>query len=422
MARAIIVAVAIAFGMDVVVGGPDRGRAFAQDTDAERELLELDRDLRDAETRRDVSRGRADRAAAEIAGLKRRLVAAARRAQDHENRAGEIEYRLAGLEAQEAATSRSLAARRGQLAATLAALQRLARQPRVALLTLPGDPADTIRGAALMRAAVPELDVRARRLGTELRALGALRAAIAADRERLTATVVALTVERAHLATLISDKRALMRGARRESRTEQARAAKLASRARTVRGLVHRLIVARGSLRGADLAPAPAPAHVPAPVHVSVPAPGAAGPTASFRAAGQVAGPWLLPASGRVVRRFGARGTVSGGGARAEGITIETRLAAHVVAPRRGTVVFAGPFRGYGRLLIIEHDEGYHVLLAGLDRIDAVVGDEVLAGEPVGAMTASSNRKPSLYLELRRSGQPINPLPWLAASKIEVSG
>mgnify|MGYP002019279149 FL=1 len=103
-------------------------------------------------------------------------------------------------------------------------------------------------------------------------------------------------------------------------------------------------------------------------------------------------------------------------------ITIRTRPAAHVVAPRRGTVVFAGPFRGYGRLLIIEHDEGHHVLLAGLGRIDAVVGDEVLAGEPVGAMTGSLKGTPNLYLELRRSGRPINPLPWLAASKIMVSG
>ena len=130
-------------------------------------------------------------------------------------------------------------------------------------------------------------------------------------------------------------------------------------------------------------------------------------------------GPSLLPATGRVVRRFGA---ADRDGGRSEGIIIETRPAAHVAAPRQGTVVFAGPFRGYGRLLIIEHDQGYHVLLAGLDRIDAVVGDEVLAGEPVGAMTATSNRKPNLYLELRRSGRPINPLPWLAASRTKVSG
>ncbi len=414
VAAAIIVAAAIALGMNVPGGILGGGMAFAQDTDAERELQELDRDLRDSETRRDELRSRADRAAAEIAGLKRRLVAAARRAQDHENRAGEIESRLAGLEASEAATSRSLAARRGQLAATLAALQRLARQPKVALLTLPADPADTVRGAMLMRAVVPELDARARRLGAELRALGALRADIAADRRRLTATAEALTNQRARLAALIGDKRALMRGARRESWAEQARAAELAARARTVRGLVRRLIAARGGLLRADMAPAPA--------QIPDRASGTPGRTASLRAAREVAGPSLLPASGRVVRRFGAPGTASGGGARAEGITIETRRAAHVVAPRRGTVVFAGPFRGYGRLLIIEHDGGYHVLLAGLDRIDAVVGDEVLAGEPVGAMAASSNGTPNLYLELRLSGRPINPLPWLAASRSKVSG
>ncbi len=397
LAWAAIVALAIA------LGGTGGGAARAQDTDAERELHELDRELRASETRRDALRRRANRAAAEIADLKRRLVAAARRAQDHENRAGEIESRLAGLEAREAMTSRSLAARQGQLAATLAALQRLARQPEVALLTLPANPVDTVRGALLMRTVVPELDARARRLGTELRALAALRADIAADRDRLTATAEALTRERTRLAVLIGDKRALMREARRESWVEQARIAELAARARTVRGLVHRLMTARGSLRRTDLSPAPAATGRIAPPGTAV----------------GLAGPSVLPASGRVVHRFGA---ADGGGARAEGITIETRRAAHVVAPRRGKVVFAGPFRGYGRLLIIEHDEGYHVLLAGLDRIDAVVGDEVLAGEPVGAMTAVSNRTPKLYLELRRSGRPINPLPWLAASKTKVSG
>ncbi len=400
VAAAIAVAVAIALGVGVVDGG---GMATAQVADPERELLELDRSLRDSETRRDELRRRADRAAAEIGGLKRRLVAAARRAQDHENREAEIERRLAGLEASETSISESLAARRGELAATLAALQRLARRPAVALLALPADPADTIRGAILMRAVVPDLHARARTLGAELHALIALRADIAADRERLTVTGRALARERTRLAALIRDKRALERGARRESWSEQARAAELAARARTVRELVQSLIAARGSLRRADMAPAPS----------------APGRPASLEAARIAAGPSLLPASGRVVHRFGA---ADGDGGRAEGITIETRPAAHVVAPRRGRVVFAGPFRGYGRLLIIEHDEGYHVLLAGLDRIDAVVGDEVLAGEPVGAMTASSNRTPNLYLELRRSGRPINPLPWLAASRTKVSG
>ena len=393
LGAAIIVAVAIALG---------GGMATAQDADPERELHKLDRSLRDSETRRDQLRRRADRTATEIVGLKRRLVAAARRAQDLENRAGEIEQRLADLEASEATTSESLATRRGQLIATLAALQRLARQPKVALLTLPADPADTVRGALLMRAVVPNLHARARRLGAELLALAALRTDIAADRKRLSSNAETLARERMRLAELIRDKRLLERLARRESWSEQARFAELAARARTVRELVHRLMTARGGLRRADMAPAP----------------GTPDRTASLGAARKVIGRSALPASGRVVHRFGA----AAGGAKAEGITIKTRPAAHVVAPRRGTVVFAGPFRGYGQLLIIEHDEGYHVLLAGLGRIDAVVGDEVLAGEPVGAMTASSNGTPNLYLELRRSGRPINPLPWLAASKTKVSG
>ena len=91
-----------------------------------------------------------------------------------------------------------------------------------------------------------------------------------------------------------------------------------------------------------------------------------------------------------------------------------------MVAPFDGTVAFAGPFRGYGQLLIIEHSEGYHTLLAGMGRIDTVVGSRVLAGEPVGVM--DNEGAPSLYVELRRDGQPINPLPWLADRAGKSSG
>ena len=105
-----------------------------------------------------------------------------------------------------------------------------------------------------------------------------------------------------------------------------------------------------------------------------------------------------------------------------KGITIETGVGAQVVVPHDGTVVFAGPFKGYGRLLIIEHGEGYHSLLAGLARIDNVIGQQVLSGEPAGIMGGLKNGPPVLYVELRRNGQPINPLPWLAARKIKVNG
>ena len=102
-------------------------------------------------------------------------------------------------------------------------------------------------------------------------------------------------------------------------------------------------------------------------------------------------------------------------GIHAKGITLETRRRAQVITPYDGVVLFAGPFRGYGQLLIIEYGDGYHILLAGMDRIDAAVGQSLLAGEPVGTMTDASS--PELYVELRHDGQPINPLPWLTAGK-----
>jgi septal ring factor EnvC (AmiA/AmiB activator) len=119
---------------------------------------------------------------------------------------------------------------------------------------------------------------------------------------------------------------------------------------------------------------------------------------------------------------IGRYGQATETGLTRKGITIETGSGAQVVIPHDGTVVFAGPFKGYGWLLIIEHSEGYHSLLAGLDRIDNVIGQQVLSGEPAGIMGDLKNGPPLLYVELRRDGQPINPLPWLAASKIKVNG
>lgn len=132
----------------------------------------------------------------------------------------------------------------------------------------------------------------------------------------------------------------------------------------------------------------------------------------------QAQGEMPFPARGKVLVKFGQATDL---GAPSRGITIATRANAQVVAPYDGQVVFSGPFRGYGLLLIIEHGEGYHTLLAGMARIDGIVGQHLLSGEPVGVM-GQSESKPLLYVELRRNGQPVNPLPWLTARKTKVTG
>ena len=93
-----------------------------------------------------------------------------------------------------------------------------------------------------------------------------------------------------------------------------------------------------------------------------------------------------------------------------------------MVAPSDGKIVFAGLFKGYGQLLIIAHGGGYHSLLAGFERIDANVGQAVQAGEPVGRMGGDDANKPTLYVEVRQKGEPVNPIPWLVAGARKVSG
>ena len=115
-----------------------------------------------------------------------------------------------------------------------------------------------------------------------------------------------------------------------------------------------------------------------------------------------------MPARGRIVTRYGeqkVKGVVS------KGIIIETRNEAQVIAPFDGSVVFAGPFRGYGNMIIIEHGGGYLSLLAGLETIDTEVGQMLLAGEPVGQMPEDGDAR--LYVEMRRNNKPINPLSWM---------
>ena len=126
-----------------------------------------------------------------------------------------------------------------------------------------------------------------------------------------------------------------------------------------------------------------------------------------------------MPSQGQIVERYGQR---TKAGQTSKGLRIETRPDALVVATYDGRVAFAGPFRGYGQILIIEHGEGYHTLLAGLSEIYGTVGQWLLAGEPIGKMDPAGSANPVLYVEFRRRGQPINPLPWLASRSNKVHG
>ena len=316
---------------------------------------------------------------------------------------------LSDIAAERKTRSDGLAGRRARLAELLAALERIARHPPEALMAYARTPQDTLRAAMLLRDTVPKLEAEGRKLREELEALAGLEEQAAARSKALAREQTKLEQKRKSLVALVEKKRSLARSTKAEEDRAQARARALAREAKDLRELLagiererRRVAVrpprastrdgARDNGRVAALPRPAAPAIMP-------------GQPIS-RARGRLARPVI----GRVAVAFGAKEEAGA----AKGVRFATAPGAQVIAPFGGEIVFSGPFRGYGPLLIIDHGEGYHSLLAGLGRIDAAVGQKILAGEPVGIMSGG-NGPIRLYMELRRGGKPVDPVPWLAA-------
>ncbi len=374
---------------------------------------------------------------AEIARLRSASVSAAQAAQQHEAALTELEAQLARLDRDEAAKAADLRRRGGESVSLLMALERLARNPPEALALSPGTAVDQARAALLLGAALPRIEEKARRLRAELDYLRRLREGIAEKRRSLLAERDALAQEQLALKALTARKSVLLEAASRGAEIGSQHLAQLSAEASDLRDLITRLEAERqrreeeqrrteAELRARAATPPPRPAAEPpaqdgavaGPVRAPSAATAAMAKPEGLRPFSQAHGAMLMPATGRITRHYGENDEY---GAASKGILIETRPGAQVVAPFDGRIEFAGPFRGYGQILIIEHGDGYHSLLAGLERIEGVVGQWLVAGEPVGVMP-SGDRPPSLYLELRRHGQPINPLPWLATREDKVSG
>jgi septal ring factor EnvC (AmiA/AmiB activator) len=377
----------------------------ARESDARQGLSKLEQDMAAAQKRKTELDARAAAQAEELAQLRDKLVSAGQATRENEASLSGFEERFAVLEGEAAAKRQALAMKGDHLTALLMALQRLALDPPVALATLPEPPLDTVRGALIMGGTVPAIAAQAKELKLELAALSDADEAVRRQRALIEDASGRLSAERRDLDGLIQRKAALEQRTEAERRLEADRLTKLAGAAKTLRELIQRLEAQRQAEERTRLAEERSRARAE-PI-ASRSATGGASVTPASRP-----GARTVPASGKLMASYGQTDEY---GAVTRGLTIETRPDAVVVAPDSGRVLFSGPFRGYGLILIIEHGGGYHSLLAGLGRIDASVGRTVEAGEPVGTMGHEPDHTPSLYFELRRSGQPTNPQPWLIA-------
>ncbi len=399
----------------------------AADTPDATKLKALEKQLEEGKVEREKLQSQAQSLDQSLVAMRSQMVAVAKDIQDQEYSVTVLENRLADMERDAQVMSEALKRRDAQMGQVLLALERLALHPGDALSLSPLAPDDAVRSAILLRAAVPTIKSSAASLQTDLGAFYRARKQITEQKEKVAAGATTLLQKRANLEKLLHERTEQQVALAARSAEADRRLTKIVQEAHDLRELFAKLADEKAKReeeerkRMAAKPAEPAASNTPPTVTAKVP-PGVASPQSKPAAKDDVAvtrsfakgrGMMPYPVAGPVAGKYGeAAGTAEDAGLRAKGITINARAGAQVVAPYDGIVAFAGPFRGYGQLLIIEHSEGYHSLLAGMGRIDLTVGQRVVAGEPIGLM--NENASSSLYVELRRDGQPINPLPWLA--------
>jgi septal ring factor EnvC (AmiA/AmiB activator) len=357
--------------------------------------------------------------------LNQQLIDIAAQVRGIETRIGDAETRLRPLDSREQQIRSSLDSRRSDIVEVLAALQRAGRRTPPALLVRPEDALQSLRTAMLLGSVVPELRGRAEKLAGDLAELVTLRKTIATERDRLAVDRDKLRDDQPRLAALVDERQRKQGSIEKDMEAEGARAIALSRQVDSLQGLIAKmeqdLKSAAKAAATANLQGAPATLNGK-PNLGALKDPARMSPAIAFASA---KGLFAMPVNGVKIREFGGS---DGAGGVEKGISLASRAGAQVTTPCDGWVVYAGPFRSYGQLLILNAGGGYHVLIAGMERISVNIGQFVLTGEPVATMGTTSQvasilaanaSQPVLYVEFRKDGTPIDPGPWWAANEGE---
>lgn len=358
--------------------------------------------------------------------LNQQLIDIAARVRGVETKIDEAEGRLRPLDAREREIRTSLDSRRGEIAEVLAALQRAGRRAPPALLVRPEDALQSLRTAMLLGSVVPDMRARAEKLVADLGELVNLRKAISAERDQLAVDRDKLKEEQTRLTSFTGERQRQLAAVEKDIDAENARAIALARQVDSLQGLVAKMEqeskAAAKATQTANLQGAPADLANGKPNVEAMKNAGRMAPAIAFASA---KGMLALPVNGVRLRNYGGSDGVGGV---ERGISVAARAGAQVTTPCDGWVVYSGPFRSYGQLLILNAGGGYHVLIAGMERISVNIGQFVLAGEPIAVMGSTSRMasvfaanasQPVLYIEFRKDGTPIDPGPWWAANEGE---
>ncbi|MHB1101870.1 MAG: murein hydrolase activator EnvC family protein [Devosia sp.] len=370
--------------------------------------------------KRDIEEMKGDRAQQNAA-----LIAAAQRVKTAEAEVAAMEERLGNLIVDEMEVRGRLDGADDSISSVLAALERISRNPPPALIVNPSDALGSARSAILISAIVPQLRVKADELTIDLKRLADVKAAALEEEARLRANFEILEEEQLRIATLIVARKQGEGMVTAELEAEQAEAEALAAKASSLKQLIDDLTKRATAVAVAADATATANAGRTAPtldpetIKLALANTERAAPAVPFA---QTRGFLTLPSSGIAVIEYGAG---DGFGGISQGLSIVTRANAQVVAPADGWVLYKGDYLNYGQIIILNAGQDYTLLLAGLETVTVDIGQFVLMGEPLGTMgsqtigqtvtTSAGVSRPTLYIEMRKNNEPVDPTGWWAS-------
>jgi septal ring factor EnvC (AmiA/AmiB activator) len=336
-----------------------------------------------------------------------RLIDIAKQVQSQETTIGATEGRILKLRKEEITIRADLTEKQDAMSKLLAGLQRLEQNPPPALVVEPRDVLSALRGAMMFGTIVPELRSQAEHLTEKLARLERIRAEVETENTALSASMQDLKTAQINLSELILQKKQMVFESAGKLEAEKQRAAELADKAKSLKQLLADLTAQRLQEEAEKSKQAEMRRQEEA----------LAKPSMLFSAS---LGHLDYPVQGQILKRFGDD---DGLGSSLRGMAIAARAAAQITAPVDGKVEFAGPFRSYGQLLILDPGEGYLVLLAGMREISAEMGQTVRAGEPLGTMGDGPSSvtllgdqiqevRPVLYIEFRKDGEAVDSAPW----------
>ncbi len=358
--------------------------AFLYFSAAAQDLLKIEREIEQRRVAEQELNAQAQRVEQERKTLNRQIIKLTKKLTDMDQRRSKLKKRLAALKESEMKQKTALHDDRVKLSQSLAALQSMSEHPPPAFAVHPDDALKAVQGRIALASVVPRLQLRAEDLKARLTELTILRARIAEDQDVLAATETEAARHRKTLEKRLMQRAKTEKAIRKKADIEAKEIARLVAEAQNLRQLSRKLTQHRRERNN----------------------------SLKIENFEQARGTLSLPVRGRIVKGFGEEQKT---GDIARGIYIDTPYGAQITAPHDAEILYAGPFRQYGNIVILGLGNDYQMVLTGIANLQSYAGQKILAGEPIGQMQKNIGdvvRKP-LYIELRYNNEPIDPVPWM---------